>query len=164
MPMHKLLIYSFIYFSITYALFAVTTGGWQAVLFVYLGLYFWGSIFLIFSIALLIRWILTGKKIVSINTDWLKLIIFIQIIAIFFNHGDCGDDGGSYFFFQTLFDNIFATKDLCKQEASAFIYTIWYISFLSYLTLMLLNLVMMIIQTRDSSNETTIPLIQSKHE
>lgn len=146
--MHKLLLYSFIYFSITYALFTLTTGGWQALFFIYFSIFFWILLIIILSIGLLIRWKITRNNLITINTEWLKLLLIIQFFAILLNHSDCGDNPGSYSFLKVLFYRLSGTGKLCMYESPDIIYTLSIFFLLAYLTMLILVLIGILLQTR----------------
>lgn len=148
MTIHRFLICSLVYFAITYFFFALTTGGWYGVFFIYLGMYLWTILLLIVAIALFIRRIVTKINSISINIAWLKLIVSLQIFATFLNQSDCGDNPGSYSFLQVLVAHVLGIGNLCARETPASIITLWMFFFLCYITLLILGLAMIVIQTR----------------
>ena len=144
----RLLIYSLLYAIISYSLFVFSSGGWHQIIFLYFGFIFWITLLLIFSVSLLIRWRIKKKNLIFINADLLKLALATQILTILFNQSDCGDNPGSYPFFQIVFFKFHSNARLCSQETSSRILTFWILCLLIYLTLVLINFVILLLQPR----------------
>ncbi len=90
-----------LYNIISGVIFCFTSGGWT----VLSVLSFVGNGYLLITVIVFIRILIlqiSNRRYISIPKRKLCILAVLQILAILFNYGDCGDTSGSYSFFERI--------------------------------------------------------------
>ena len=101
------LIASFFYFLISFLGFVFTSGGWVGALVYKLG---GGIFFLVNYIIWSVIFFIKKPHSVVISKKLFFVLILIQLIALFLNVGDYGDNSGSFSFFEVIFGRSHADR------------------------------------------------------
>ncbi len=143
---NRLSLCAFIYAVFSHILFVFTSGGWTGVFISYLGFWMWCGLFVIFTVSLSIKKIASKKDVFYVNTQWLFLLLSLQIGVALLNIGDCGDSRGSYFFFQTLITRFVGNQEVCSLTLPTYVGYFWLFLLISYLTTLLFGVIRIPVQ------------------
>lgn len=103
---------SILYLLITSMFFLLTSMGWStALLGFYVAIFGMGIIIFVVLSAILLS--SRGVHKVVFSKNLLIITMGFLVIALLFNHGDCGDNPGSFFFYERLVTDL---SDLCSGE------------------------------------------------
>ncbi|TSC83857.1 MAG: hypothetical protein G01um101417_424 [Parcubacteria group bacterium Gr01-1014_17] len=100
----------FVYAIASLWLFLLTSGGWSGIGVMVYGVVVFGSILLVLFVISIVRAV-RKHKLLNISIWSMLVLLVVQLLALLFNRGDCGDGPGSYFFFKKA---LFGLHSVCR--------------------------------------------------
>jgi len=143
-----------IYAVISFFAILFTTGGWAALMELFAGGIFYVAFILIMLIISMIAAVQHRTR-ASFKLSAFIVTILLQIAALLFNVGDCGDAGGSYFFIQRIMGGT-ACGSAGYSGTNTYMMTAFFVLGLIYVVMLLVSLASIRLEQRPSSEGAAV--------